>query len=133
MRDTLVVKGLKWFAGQKFPHFLQNSPKILKVHYCRFENLPIRLCSYNTAQKLTFPIKDFLMENLNGKPHFLCNVKRISSKSRILNLQNSPNPVKFVNFSESRLIFILFYCLWMFVNKLFTYLLFAYLKKQKVF
>ena len=41
--------------------------------------------------------------------------------------------VKFVNFLKSRLIFNVFYCLGMFVNKLFTYLKCAYLKKQKVF
>ena len=31
-------------------------------------------------------------------------------------------PVKFVNFLKSRLIFNIFYCFWMFINKLFTYL-----------
>ena len=38
-------------------------------------------------------------------------------------------PLKFVNFLKSRLIFNIFYCFWMFVNKLFTYLTYAYLKK----
>ena len=35
---------------------------------------------------------------------------------------------KFVNFLKSRLIFILFYCFWMFVSKPFTYLTRMYLK-----
>ena len=41
--------------------------------------------------------------------------------------------MKFVNFLKSRLICNIFYCCWMFVNKLFTYLTCAYLKEQKGF
>ena len=37
--------------------------------------------------------------------------------------------VKFVNLFKNRLIFNTFYCFWMFVNKLFTYLMCTYLKK----
>ena len=42
-------------------------------------------------------------------------------------------PVKFVIFSKSRLIFGIFYCFWMFENKIFTHLIYACLKTQKVF
>ena len=41
--------------------------------------------------------------------------------------------MKFVNFLKSRLIFNIFYCFWMFVNKCFTYVTCAYLRKEKVF
>ena len=41
----------------------------------------------------------------------------------------SYSPVKFANFLKSSLIFNIFYCL----NKLFTFLTCAYLKKYKVF
>ena len=41
-------------------------------------------------------------------------------------------PVKFVNFLKSRLIFNIFCCFWMFVNKLFTYLTCTYLKTFNV-
>ena len=36
---------------------------------------------------------------------------------------------EFYKFLKSRLIFNIFYCFWMFVNKLFTYLMCAHLKK----
>ena len=42
-------------------------------------------------------------------------------------------PVKFVNFFKNRLIFNIFYCFWMFVNKLFTCLTCAYLKSKRCF
>ena len=38
---------------------------------------------------------------------------------------------KFVNFLKIRLIFNIFYCFWMFLNKTFPYLTWAYLKKVK--
>ena len=41
--------------------------------------------------------------------------------------------VNFVNFLKNRLISILFYCFWMFVNKLFTHLTFACLKTKRCF
>ena len=65
----------------------------LKVHYCRFENLPTCLCSYKN------------------------NTLKISYKNNILRYF----PMKFVNFLKSRLIFNICYCFWMFINKLFTY------------
>ena len=45
-------------------------------------------------------------------------IKRIPWKFCFLNPYNLP--VKFVNFLKSRLIFMLLYCFWMFVNKLFS-------------
>ena len=42
-------------------------------------------------------------------------------------------PVKFVDFIKSRLIFNIFYCFGMFVNKFFTYLTCAYLKSKRRF
>ena len=39
--------------------------------------------------------------------------------------------VKFVNFMKSRLIFNIFYCFWMFVNKHFTYLTRIHISKSK--
>ena len=78
----------------------------LKVHSCRFKNLPAWSCS---------------CEN---------NTPKIShSKSYKL---SSYLPVKFVFFVKIRLIFNVFHCLCMFVNKHFTYLGCAYLKKKKV-
>ena len=41
--------------------------------------------------------------------------------------------VKFVNFLKSRLIFNIFYYFWMFVNKLFAYVTYTYLKYQRCF
>ena len=41
--------------------------------------------------------------------------------------------MKFVNFLKSRLIFSIFYCFWMFVNKRCRYLMCGYLKKWKCF
>lgn len=38
-------------------------------------------------------------------------------------------PVKFVNFLKNRVVFNIFCCVWMFANKLFTYLKCTYLKK----
>ena len=66
---------------------------------------------------------------------YVCvHVKTILWKFRIVNQEfSSYLPAKFVNFLKSRLIFNIFYCFWMFVNKLFTYLTWAYLRKQKVF
>ena len=41
--------------------------------------------------------------------------------------------MKFINFLKSRLIFNIFYCFWMFVNKLFTYITYITLRiSQKV-
>ena len=59
--------------------------------------------------------------------YMLCScvhIKTIPWKFCFLNPKNSRviYPWNFVNFLKSRLIFILFYCFWMFVNKLFTYL-----------
>ena len=40
--------------------------------------------------------------------------------------------MKFVKFLKNWLIFNIFYCFWMFVNKLFTYITCAYLKKKGI-
>ena len=74
----------------------------LKVHYCRFENLLICLCSYKN------------------------NTLKIARSS--FYAYSSYLPVKFVNFLKSRLIFNILYCFWTFVNKLVMYLTCAYLK-----
>ena len=42
-------------------------------------------------------------------------------------------PVNFVHFLKIRLTFNIFYCFWIFVNKLFTYLTCAYLKSKRCF
>ena len=95
------------FSNQKRKKFKSTGISItesLKVHQCRFENLPLCLCSYtnNTLKCFAFWIM------------------------RILELSA---PWSFVNFWKSRLIFNIFCCFWMFVNTLFTYLTCAYLKK----
>ena len=41
--------------------------------------------------------------------------------------------MKFVNFLKSRLIFSIFYCFWMFVNKPFTYIMYACIKSKRCF
>ena len=41
--------------------------------------------------------------------------------------------VNFVNFLKSRLIFNLFYCFWMYVNKLFTYFAYPNLRSKRCF
>ena len=80
--------------------------RYLKVHWCRFENLSICLCSYkNTILKVSHSES-----------------KEFSSYS----------PVNSVFFLKSRLIFNVFYCFCMFVNKHFAYLYCAYLKRWKV-
>ena len=72
---------------------LQIFPKSLKVKQCRFENLPICSCSHeNNTLKISGSYS-----------------KEFSSYS----------PVKFVFFLKSRLLFNVFYCFCMFVNKLF--------------
>ena len=42
-------------------------------------------------------------------------------------------PVKFANYLKSRPIFSMFYCFWIFVNKLFIYLTGLYLKSKRCF
>ena len=78
----------------------------LKVHSCRFENLPLCLCSYkNNTLKISHSWSyDF---------------------SRYL-------PLKFVSSLKSRLIFNIYH-FWMFVNKLFACLTCAYLKSKSFF
>ena len=80
---------------KKVSELLQTAPLtilnfLLKVHSCRFENLPICLCSYKN-------------NNLN--------ISHYQSKefSRYL-------PVKSLNFLKSRLIFNIFYCFCVFLN-----------------
>ena len=41
--------------------------------------------------------------------------------------------MKFINFLKSRLIFNIFYCFWMIVNKLFTHIMCAYSKSKSCF
>ena len=57
-------------------------------------------------------------------------IKTMPWKSRFLNSKNFRVicPRKIVNFLKSRLTFNIFYCFWIFVNKLFTYFTCAYLK-----
>ena len=80
--------------------------RILKVHYCKFENLSICLCSYKN--------------NILKTSH-----SEFQEFSSYL-------PVKFVFLLKSRLLFNAFYCFCMFVNKHFAYLRCAYLKGWKV-
>ena len=63
---------------------------LLKVHSCRFENLPICLCSYKNNN---LKISHYQSKEFSG---YL--------------------PVKSLNFLKSRLIFNIFYCFWVFVN-----------------
>ena len=76
----------------------------LKVHLCRFENLPICFLSYqNNVLKIShFYSKEF----------------------------SSYLPVKFVNFLKIRLTFNIFYCFWMFVSK-FSHISRAHISKSK--
>ena len=53
--------------------------------------------------------------------HVCFHIKTITWKFRFLNPKDS-RVICLLSFLKSRLIFILFYCFWMFVNKLFTYL-----------
>ena len=78
---------------------------------------------------------------LNGKLHFLYSdvcvrIKTIPRKflfaDPILRFL-SYLPVTFVNVLKSRLIFFLFFCFWMFVNKLFIHLTSAYPKHKRCF
>ena len=63
--------------------------------------------------------------------HVRVHITTILWKFSILNPKSSRVILllKFVNFLKTRLIFNIFYCFWMFLNKLFTYLMRAYLKK----
>ena len=80
--------------------------KELKVRYCKLENFSICLCSYkNNILKIPY------------------------SESYVL---SSYSPVKLVIFLKSRLLFNVFYCFCMFLNKHFTNLKYAYLKKWKL-
>ena len=67
---------------------------------------------------------------------YICvNIKTVPWRFPILNPKNS-RVICSGSLSillKSRLIFNMFYCFWIFVNKLFTYLTCAYLKKKKVF
>ena len=67
--------------------------------------------------------------------HVCVLMKTILWKFRILSPKNSRVicPVKCVNFLKSRLIFNIFYCFWMYINKLFTYLTCACLQKWRCF
>ena len=74
-------------------------------------------------------IKDTLMQVWKSLYMFMFIWKQYPENFPFLILRILYIPVKFVNFLKSRLIFNLFYCFWMFVNKLFTYLTCAYLEK----
>ena len=80
---------------------------VLTVHWWTFENLPICLCSYkNITLKMAHP--------------------KFSEFSSYL-------PVRFINFLKSRLIFNIFYCFWMLVNKLLTCKVCVNLKSSTLF
>ena len=83
----------------------------------------------NTYYKLQKKNKTCLIICLLKKSHF--KGTPMPWQFCILNPQNARVnlPMKFVNFLKSRTIFNIFYCFWMFVNKLFTYLRCAYLRK----
>ena len=91
---------------REFPDYFFSSDYVYtkqKIYQCRFENLSICFSSYKNN-----------------------NLKISYSESKEF---SSYLPVKFVNFLKSKLIFNIFYCFGMFVNRLFTYLTCAYLKK----
>ena len=111
----------------------------LSVHFMYIFSLYIYICIYGkhiNFRPIHFSfygnlkvIKDTLMQVWKSLYMFMFIWKQYPENFPFLILRILYIPVKFVNFLKSRLIFNLFYCFWMFVNKLFTYLTCAYLEK----
>ena len=118
---------LKW--SNNTLEILQQLQHLLIRNLATFYLLEIQLNSYATAD-----VKGTLIQiwklSLCWCPWKNNNVKILHSLSEEF---LSYLPVKFVNVLKSRLIFHIFYCFWMFVNKLFTYLMCAYLKSKRCF
>ena len=86
----------------------------------------------NYWKNLTEYLKGTLMQIWKSPETYVCvHMKTILWKFLILNPKNSRVIClwSLKSFLKSRLIFILFFCFWMFVNKLFTYLTCAYPRK----
>ena len=111
----------------------------LSVHFMYIFSLYIYICIYGkhiNFRPIHFSfygnlkvIKDTLMQVWKSLYMFMFIWKQYPENFPFLILRILYITVKFVNFLKSRLIFNLFYCFWMFVNKLFTYLTCAYLEK----
>ena len=110
----------------------------IHLHWSHLKNLMVGF--YKTIilrLKLLFCIKGTLIQIWKSPNVFVSIWKQYPKNFAFLPLNSlefsSYLPMTFVNFSKSMLISISSYFLFMFVNKLFTYLTRAYLKMWKVF